>query len=78
MIWEIIILLLGIPVGFLLAWLARDELSAGQKWFKALIILSVVVGAWMFLTGQAVVGWTCGFVVIVALIGLMKTHKKIS
>ena len=41
MIFEIILLILAIPIGYLLAWLANDELHAARLSFRILIILSV-------------------------------------
>ena len=44
MILEVLILILAIPTGFLIAWMAKDELIDGQKWFRALIILGLLGG----------------------------------
>lgn len=73
---EVAILILAIPTGFLIAWLARDELIQGRKWFKAIIILAVITGAWFFLTDQLVVSWTSAFVILVSYIALHKSHDK--
>jgi len=40
----ITILLLGIPIGSYLAKITKEELRKGQKWFK-LIIISSLIGA---------------------------------
>jgi len=40
----IIILLLGIPLGNYLAKITKDELKSGQKWFKLIILLSLIGG----------------------------------
>jgi len=76
MLLEVIILILAIPVGFLIAYLARDELVAGRKWFKAIIIVGVVVGIGGFLFGQSIVGWTCGFILIVSFVSYWKSYPK--
>lgn len=76
MLLETIILAWGIPAGFLIAWLARDELVDGQKWFKILIILSFILGIWLYLTGFYAGAWTSGFIVIVSLISLVKSRDK--
>jgi hypothetical protein len=73
MIFEILVLLIGIPVGLLIAYFTRDELVAGRKWFKALIIVFVLVGIWSFLTGWNAVGWTSAFVVVVSLVSFVKS-----
>ncbi len=38
----IFILMLGIPMGSLLAKYTKDELKSGQRWFKLLIIISLI------------------------------------
>lgn len=44
----IILLILGIPIGNILAKMTKEELKDGKKWFKLLIILSLG-GAFIFL-----------------------------
>ena len=44
----VILLILGIPIGNLLAKTTKEELKQGKKWFKLLIILSLI-GAFVFL-----------------------------
>jgi len=38
----IVVLLLGIPLGSYLAKITKDELKSGQRWFKLLIIISLI------------------------------------
>ena len=40
----ILVLILGFPIGSFLASRTKDELKAGQGWFKLIIILGVVGG----------------------------------
>jgi len=40
----IILLVLGIPIGNMLAHMTKEELKQGKKWFKLLIILSLIGG----------------------------------
>jgi len=40
----IFILILGFPIGNFLAKITKEELSSGQKWFKLIIILSLIGG----------------------------------
>ena len=70
---EIVILVLAIPVGFLIAWLTKDELTSGRKWFRILIIASIlgVIGFWIY--GFPYVSWTFGFILIVSLISFVKS-----
>lgn len=44
----IVVLVLGIPIGNLLAKATKDELKTGKKWFGLLIVLSLI-GAIVFL-----------------------------
>ena len=40
----VFIIILGIPIGNLLAKKTREELKSGQPWFKLIIILSLIGG----------------------------------
>ena len=40
----IVIVILGLPIGNLLARMTKEELKSGQRWFKILIILSFIGG----------------------------------
>ena len=40
----ILVLLLGFPLGSYLAKITKEELKSGQKWFKLIIILSLIGG----------------------------------
>lgn len=44
----ILIMASSFPAGYLLAWLCKDELVAGRKWFKIISTLSIVL-AFVFL-----------------------------
>jgi len=46
-LFNILILLTAIPAGYVLAWLCKDELVDGRKWFK--IILECLFAALIFL-----------------------------
>lgn len=77
MIVEILILALAIPVGFLIAYLARDELIAGRKWFLALALLSVLFGIFSYLfLGNLEVALSCYFVSIVSLVSMTAGRNK--
>lgn len=76
MIWEILILLAAVPTGYLIAWLARDELIAGRKYFRILIILGLVSGGWFYLIGKRYMGFSSGFISIVSLMSLIKSNDK--
>lgn len=38
----IFVLILGIPLGSYLAKITKDEMKSGQKWFKLIIIVSLI------------------------------------
>ena len=38
----IVMLVLGVPLGNLLARITKDELKQGKKWFKLLILISLI------------------------------------
>jgi len=42
LVFGILILILGIPIGNFLAKQTKEELKSGQKWFKIIIILSAL------------------------------------
>ena len=73
MLIEIIILLSGIPAGYLIAWLAKDELKAGRKWFVILMIFSIIALFWFLFAGWKVESFSSGFIFIVSLISLLKS-----
>lgn len=77
MILEILILVLAVPIGILIAKLAEDELAAGKKYFRILIIVSLLGGIWFLFTRQEVLAWTAWFIFIVSFISYSKgTGKK--
>ena len=76
MIWEILVLILSIPTGYLIAWLAQDELKEGRKYFRILMIVSLLVGILFWLLGERYIIYTSGFVFIVSLISFMKSNKR--
>lgn len=76
MVLNILILVLAIPIGLLIAKMARDELVQGKPWFRILIIASIIAGIWFYLTGQTYITWTAGFAFVVALISLIKAEDK--
>ena len=38
----IVVLILGFPLGSLLARMTKEELPSGQKWFKGIIFISLI------------------------------------
>jgi hypothetical protein len=76
MIIEIILLVLAIPVGYLIAWLARDELVDGRKWFKLLIILSSALALFFYPFNYGYISLSLLFIAIVSFISFLKSRDK--
>jgi len=70
-----VILLSGIPVGYLLAWLCRDELVDGRKYFFIIAILSLILSVITFFIFIPA-ALTLLFILIVSLISFWKSYDK--
>lgn len=75
-VYALVILIIAIPVGYWLAYVARDELVDGRKWFKTIIIVGILLGIWFFLTGFKASGYTSFFVSILGIIAYVKSYDK--
>jgi len=62
----IIVLLFGFPVGNYLAKITKDELKAGQKWFKLIVIISLVGGFLGLIFGNDITLFSFFFIAVVA------------
>jgi len=76
MVVKLIILLMAVPTGFLISWLARDELVVGRKWFRVLIIVSFLGTIWFYLTGFDYISLSFMFILIVSAISYTKSFDK--
>ena len=77
MLWvNIILLLLAIPVGYLIAWLCKDELVKFRKYFRILIVFSIILGIGFWIYGFRVESLTLWFVFIVTLISFVLSNNK--
>lgn len=74
MMTNIFLLALAIPAGFVLAWLAKDELKEGKKWFKALFVISLVLTGVFWVYGISYAALTSAFVAIVSLVSMIKSR----
>jgi Ca2+/H+ antiporter len=72
---DLIIILLSIPIGFLISWLARDELIEGHKYIKLLFFVSFILMTF-FSFYDEVLTKTTGFVCIVSFISVIKRFDK--
>jgi len=76
MLAEVLILISGIPLGFLIAYLTRDELVVGRPWFQFIIFLSIMlILLFVFLKDFTIV-YTLFFIFIVTSISLIKSYDK--
>lgn len=71
------ILLLGIPLGNFLARQTKEELKDGQKWFKLIIIISLLGGFTGFLIGSDFIMFSFFFITVVALRSIKYSDKKV-
>lgn len=76
MLFEIIILLVAIPIGYLIAWLARDELLTGRRWFFILAITSFILAAFFLFIKNAMIAFALFFLTIIAFISYKKSFDK--
>ena len=75
MIIEAILIVLAIPVGFLIAWMAKDELKQGKRWFRLLTIASIALSSVFWVYGVSYAALTSLFIAIVAFISLIEAGK---
>jgi len=61
----IVFLVLGIPIGNLLARWTNEELKAGQKWFKIIIFFSLIGSVVSLIFGNDALLFTFLFIMIV-------------
>jgi len=71
---EIGLLVLAVPVGFLIAWLAKEELRVGRKWFWAICGVSAALAVLFFVLKMDYLVWTFCFIVISTAVSIWKAH----
>lgn len=77
MLWlNVLLLLLAIPVGYLIAWLCKDELVAYRRYFRILIIVGIIGGIGFWLYGLITESLTMWFVAIISLVSFVLSGKK--
>lgn len=77
-IYSILVLALAIPLGYWLAWLAKDELVAGRKWLISLSYACAFAALAYFMffgadNGDIAAGFTIIFIGIISYIAHMKS-----
>ncbi|MAG38069.1 hypothetical protein CMI45_01630 [Candidatus Pacearchaeota archaeon] len=73
---NLLLLLFAFPVGYLIAWLSRDELVAYKKYFRILIILGILGGIGFQIYGFVAVSLTMWFVAIIGLVSFLLAGNK--
>jgi len=68
----ILVLLIGIPIGNYLAMLTKEELKSGKKWFKRIVILSLMGVIISLIFGNDTLMFTFAFIAIVTSRSLKK------
>lgn len=76
MLLEIFIIALAIPAGFLISWMARDELIVGKKWFIVLIVLFTASGVIAIVFKQPSAAFTSFFIAIISAVAFWKSGDK--
>lgn len=76
LILSFLLLLCAVPIGFWIAWLARDELIIGRRWFVLLGILGVLLIITTSILGQYSAAWTGAFISLLAGISYWKSFDK--
>jgi hypothetical protein len=74
LIWGILFLILGIPIGKFLAKFTEDEKKDGQKWFKLIIFLSLIGSCIGLIILNDILMFTFLFVAIVTIQSLEKNY----
>jgi len=78
MTWLIILVLLtSFPVGYLLAYLTREELVQGRFWLKILAIISLILSVILFFVYKNIaIILTLVYIAITSLVSLWKSYDK--
>jgi len=72
-----VILLSALPVGWVLAWLCKEELVDGKKWFKLMIVSFIVLGGVSFIVFRDLpIALSLGYMVLVTGVSLFKGNDK--
>jgi uncharacterized membrane protein YfcA len=72
----IFVIILGFPIGYLLAHLTKEELQQGKKWFKLIIIASLFGTLVSLFLKNDVLLFSFLFIIIVTSISLKKKKRK--
>lgn len=71
----ILVLILGFPLGIFLAKQTKEELKSGQKWFRLIILVSLIGGFVGLIIGNDVLMFSLFFIAIVTC-GSLKSKRQ--
>ena len=72
-----LIFLTSIPVGYFLAWLTKEELEPGRKWFKLFIyILVIIIAVALLFYRDLPIMLSLGYMVVITLVSLYRGGKQ--
>jgi len=74
MLIEVILLLMAVPIGYLIAYLTKEELRKGRIWFRAVFDVSILLAALFIILKIYYLAWTFGFIMICSAVSLWKSH----
>jgi hypothetical protein len=66
------VLILGIPIGIILAKKTKEELKEGRKWFKVIVLISSFGGLLGLVLGNDALMFSLLFIAVVTSAGLKK------
>lgn len=72
----ILVLLLAIPIGNLLAKYTKEELVAGKKYFRIIVLVSLALGLVGLIIGNDVLLFSCFFIALATSQSLRKKHTN--
>jgi len=69
-----LVLLTAIPAGYVLAWLCKDELKDGRKWFKIILcsLAVVMIVSFVFYINTSII-LSLAYMIIITLVSLKKS-----
>lgn len=76
-ILDILVMLTSLPAGYFLAWLCKDELVDGRKWFRIIFacLFSILVFILIFYRNLNTI-LTLVYMILVVLLALLKGRDK--
>ncbi len=74
--YVVLLLILGVPAGYWIAWMCRDELVQGRKWFLTLMVISVIFSIISLFFLEFSYFFSCLFIAIISGVSYWKSFDK--